>query len=133
MLRSPYVALVFAASNFSLCIVIQGKMQSVPQGQRNLGLNMINYFLLTIIVFAQSSFKEINFMQLIVIVSQCYKYVNTSKNVVAERSSEAISGKLWVKPIPVVPVKNSIPFSKKLFCASANIRHNMPLNLMPPD
>lgn len=33
-----------------------------------------------------------------------------SENLVAERSSEAIPGKLWMKPIPVVPVKNSILF-----------------------
>lgn len=124
MLRSPYVALLFAASNFSLCRVIQGKTQSVPQGQGNVGLILIiNFSLLTTIVFSQSSLKEMNFMQLIVIISQCYEYFNTPKNLGAERSSEAIPGKLWMKPIPVVPVKNSIPFSKKLVFASAFVKH----------
>lgn len=51
MLRSPYVAL-FAASNFSLCTVIQGKTRSVPQGQKNVGLiDIINFSLLTVIVY----------------------------------------------------------------------------------
>lgn len=109
MFRSPSVALLFAASNFSLFTVIQGKAQSVPQGQRNVALvNTINLSLLTIIVFAPSSFKAVYFMKLIVIMSPCYKCVNMSKNLVAERSSEAIPGKLWMKPIPVVPVKNSL-------------------------
>lgn len=123
-MRSPYVALLFAASNFSLCTVTQGKTQSVPQGQRNVGLiNIINFSLLIIIVFAQSSFKTRCFMKCLVTISQCYKYVNMSKNLVAERSSEAIPGKLWMKPISVVPVKNSIPFYKKLVCASPCMNH----------
>lgn len=124
MLRSPYVALLFATSNSSLCTVIQGKTWSVLQGQRNVGLiNNMNFSLLTIIVFAHSSFKTTYFMKLIVIISQCYKYVNTSKNLAAERSSEAIPGKLWMKPIPVAPVKNSIRFSKNLVCGSACMDH----------